>query len=111
MLAECEKLIVVRLDAPKLAVPVGTAPGLQFAPVFQSPDAGLAPHVASWARAVHGSSVAASSNVQTVTIAVEPVSVRARRARSAPVDTPSCVLSCLETRIPNSHSCIPPPRR
>ena len=84
-----EAPIAVRLEAPKIAVPVGTVPELQFAAVFQSPDAGLAPHVASWARAVHGSSVAASSSVQTVTIAVEPVNVRARPARSAPVDIPS----------------------
>jgi hypothetical protein len=44
-----EKVSDVVLDAPKLAVLVGTVLGVQLVAVFQSPEPGLVPHVAFWA--------------------------------------------------------------
>lgn len=43
----CENVTVVRLDDAKLAVLLGTEPVDQFAPVFQSPEVGLASQAAS----------------------------------------------------------------
>src|SRR5215217_9271709 len=49
VLAENE--IAVLLDEPKLAIPVGTVPGLQLAAVLKLPESGLARQVAFWAEA------------------------------------------------------------
>jgi hypothetical protein len=51
MLVSAEKDRAVVLEKPKLAVPVGTAAGLQFAAVLKSPEPGLASQVALWAEA------------------------------------------------------------
>lgn len=64
-----EKPIVVWLDPPKVAVPVGTAPELQLAAVLQSLDAGVAPHVASCASLGCGMSIAPNASVDIATVA------------------------------------------
>jgi hypothetical protein len=46
-----ENAIAVLLDEPKLAIPVGTVPGLQLAAVLKLPEPGLASQVAFWAEA------------------------------------------------------------
>jgi hypothetical protein len=53
---------VVVFDAPKDAVPVGTVAGAQLAAELKIPDPGLRSQVASCARAIPGSSAAATPN-------------------------------------------------
>ena len=44
-----ENVMVVVFDAPNVAVPVGTAAGVQLAAVLKSPDPGVRSQVAFWA--------------------------------------------------------------
>ena len=51
MLVSVEKDRAVALEKPKVAVPIGTAAGFQFAAVLKTPEPGLTSQVASCARA------------------------------------------------------------
>jgi hypothetical protein len=60
-----ENVTAVVFEVPKVAVPPGTMAGDQFVAVFQSPDPGLASHVASCPLAVTAPSETTASRSNT----------------------------------------------
>ena len=61
-----EKVGLVTVELPKLAVPVGTLPDDQLLPVLKSDEPGLLSHVPFWPNASHGVSAVAERRTTNV---------------------------------------------